>query len=125
MNQVLFVGFGGFFGAICRFLISKYTTNIFGTFPLGTLMVNVTGSFVLAFISYSVLFGKNISPDFRNFAAVGFIGAYTTMSTFSFETIRFLDQGEYGQFALNVFLNIGLCFIAIVLGKCAALLVSR
>ena len=100
MYQLLFVGLGGFLGAISRFLVSKYTTNALGIFPVGTLIVNVTGSFVLALISYLVLEGRNIPPDVRNFATVGFIGAYTTMSTFSFETMRFLDQGEYNYFAL-------------------------
>ena len=125
MLPILYIGLGGFLGSISRFLVAKYTTNFLGTFPIGTLLVNVTGSFIIAFISYSVLFGKNISPDFRNFATIGFIGAYTTMSTFSFETMRFLDQGEYGYFALNLFLNISLCLIAIALGRYCALLLSR
>lgn len=125
MLPIFYVGLGGFFGAISRFLVAKYTTNMLGTFPVGTLFVNVTGSFVLAFISYLVLFGRNISPDFRSFATIGFIGAYTTMSTFSFETMRFLDQGEYGYFALNFFLNVGLCLLAIALGRYFALLLTR
>lgn len=125
MQQLLYIGLGGFLGAIGRFLIAKYTTNMVGTFPVGTLFVNITGSFVLAFISYLVIFGKNISPDFRSFATIGFIGAYTTMSTFSFETMRFLDQGEYWYFALNIFLNVGICFLAIALGRYCALLLSR
>ncbi|HEX8965011.1 MAG TPA: fluoride efflux transporter CrcB [Patescibacteria group bacterium] len=124
MLQIFYVGIGGFLGAIARFLVAKYTTNFLGTFPVGTLFVNVTGSFVLAFISYLVIFGKNISPDTRSFVTVGFIGAYTTMSTFSFETMRFLDQGEYGYFALNLLLNVGLCFLGIALGRYCALLLS-
>ena len=125
MLQILYIGLGGFFGAISRFLIAKYTTNLFGTFPVGTLLVNVTGSFVLALISYLIIFGKNVPPDFRSFTTIGFIGAYTTMSTFSFETMRFLDQGEYGYFFLNMFLNLSLCLIAIALGRYCAVLLSR
>ncbi|HSX09389.1 MAG TPA: fluoride efflux transporter CrcB [Candidatus Saccharimonadales bacterium] len=125
MNQLLLVGLGGFLGAISRFMVSKYTTTTFGIFPIGTLIVNVTGSFILALISYLVLEGRNISPDVRNFATIGFIGAYTTMSTFSFETMRFLDQGEYSYFALNVILNIVLCFSAIALGRYCALLLTK
>lgn len=112
-------------GAISRFLVAKYTANLFGPFPFGTLFVNITGSFVLAFISYSVLNGRDISPEFRSFATVGFIGAYTTMSTFSYETMRFLDQGEYGYFALNFLLNIGLCLLAIALGRYCALIAAK
>lgn len=125
MMQLLYIGLGGFFGAISRFLVSKYLTNTIGTFPLGTLVVNVTGSFVLALISYLVLFGKDISPDVRSFGTIGFIGAYTTMSTFSYETMRFLDQGQYGYFVLNAVLNIGLCVSAIALGRYCALLLTR
>lgn len=124
MAQILYIGLGGFLGAISRFLVSKYTTQMLGSFPLGTLIVNVTGSFILAFISYSVIFGKNIPTDFRSFLGIGFIGAYTTMSTFSFETMRFLDQGEYGYFFLNIVLNLGLCLSAIVLGRYTALLIK-
>lgn len=125
MAQLFYIGIGGFLGAICRFLVSKYSAPFFGTFPFGTLFVNVTGSFVLAFISYSVLFGKNIPADFRSFATVGFIGAYTTMSTFSFETMRFLDQGEYWYFVLNFVLNLGLCLGAIAFGRYCALLFTK
>jgi CrcB protein len=125
MMQIALVGIGGFLGAISRFLIAKYTTNLFGTFPIGTLIVNVTGSFVLAFIMYLVLFGRNISPDIRSFGTVGFIGAYTTMSTFSYETMRFLDQGQYGYFILNFCLNVGFCLGAVALGRYCALLLTR
>ncbi len=125
MQQFFYIGLGGFLGAICRFLASKYGAIVISSFPLGTLFVNVTGSFLLAFINYSVLQGKNIPVDFRSFIGIGFIGAYTTMSTFSYETMRYLDQGDYGRFALNFFLNVGLCFLAIVLGRYCALLLSR
>lgn len=122
VGQLLYVGLGGFFGAICRFLVAKYTANTLGAFPVGTLLVNVTGSFVLAFISYSVLQGKDIPVDFRSFMTIGFIGAYTTMSTFSYESMRFFDQGEYAYFFLNLLLNIGLCFGAVILGRMCAMM---
>lgn len=125
MSQLLFIGLGGFLGAISRFLVSKYTANTLGVFPISTLLVNVTGSFLLALISYLVLNGREISPEFRSFASIGFIGAYTTMSTFSFETMRFFDQGEYSYFVLNAGLNIILCFGAIVLGRYCALLLTK
>ena len=125
MFQLVIIGLGGSLGAICRFLVSKYAASLFQPFPMGTLLVNVVGSFILAFISYSVLSGRNIPTDVRSFASIGFIGAFTTMSTFSYETMRFLDQGEYGYFAMNVGLNIFLCFIAIALGRYCALLLSK
>lgn len=125
MNQLFYVGIGGFLGAISRFLIANITAQYLGTFPYGTLFVNVTGSFVLAFINYAVLSGKNAPSDIRSFATIGFIGAYTTMSTFSYESMRFLDQGEYRYFIVNVLLNVGLCLLAIALGRYCTVLLSR
>lgn len=125
MIPVIYVGIGGFFGAICRFFIARLAPSYLGTFPYGTLFVNVTGTFILAFINYLVLEGRAIPADYRNLITVGFIGAYTTMSTFSFESMRFLDQGEYMHFALNIFLNLGLCLVAVALGKYCALLLTK
>lgn len=117
LRDSLYIGFGGFFGAVSRFGIGRVGGKIITTFPISTLFVNVTGSFVLAFISYSVLYGKTINPELRNFITIGFIGAYTTMSTFSYETIRLLENREYGLFGLNFVLNTGLCLLAIIAGR--------
>lgn len=125
MFPILYVGIGGFFGSISRFLISRYASSHLGTFPYGTLFVNVTGTFILAFINYLVLEGRNIPADYRNLITIGFIGAYTTMSTFSFESMRFLDQGEYVPFILNILCNLGLCLGAVALGRYCALLLTR
>lgn len=122
LYELFFIGIGGSLGAISRYLVTKSTVNLFGMFPFGTLLVNVTGSFLLAFISYSVLFGKELPNEFRNFATIGFFGAYTTMSTFSHESMRFFDQGHYSHFMFNILLNIGLCLGAIILGRYCALL---
>jgi fluoride exporter len=125
MSQLLLVGAGGFLGAIARFLISKYTVNLLGAFPLGTLIVNVSGSFFLGLIYYLALNSKIIPADFKNFAGVGFIGAFTTMSTFAYETIKFGDTNDYVLFAVNLLSNIALCLGAIILGKHAALVITR
>src|SRR5664279_2243186 len=117
MQQVLMVGAGGFLGAIARFLTSKYTSGFAGSFPLGTLIVNVVGSFFLGFIMYSILNDSRlISPDLRSFAAIGFIGAFTTMSTFAYESFRFIDLRDTTMFALNFCSNLVLCLFAIYLG---------
>ncbi len=125
MQQVLLIGIGGFFGAIARFLTSKYTSGFLGNFPLGTLIVNVIGSFALGFIMYSVLNDSRlISPEFRSFAAIGFIGAFTTMSTFAYESFRFIDLRDMAMFGLNFGSNLILCLLAIYLGKVTALLIG-
>jgi fluoride exporter len=125
MQQILLVGAGGFLGAITRFLTSRYTSGMLGSFPIGTLIVNVSGSFLLGLIMYSVLNdSRMISPEFRSFAAIGFMGAFTTMSTFAYESFRFIDLRDMTLFGLNIAMNIVLCLFAIYLGKEVALLIG-
>ena len=125
MDQILLVGIGGFFGAISRFFISKNATRFFGSFPTGTLIVNVVGSFILGFIYYSALESKMITPEIRSLVGVGFIGAFTTMSTFSYESFRFFELGNYQLFAINFISNTLLCLLAIYFGKVLSLLVFK
>jgi CrcB protein len=125
MDQLLLVGIGGFFGAISRFAISKSTTRLLGSFPSGTLIVNVLGSLTLGFIYYSAIESKMITPEIRSLVGVGFIGAFTTMSTFSFESFRFFELGNYQLFIINFISNTLLCLFAIYLGKVLSLLVFK
>ena len=125
MIQILFIGAGGFLGAIGRFLISRFMGNFISSFPLGTLVVNIAGSFVLGLILYSVSFGKDISPNMRDFLTIGFLGSFTTMSTFAFESFRFAELSQVALLLLNLLLNVVLCFIAIYLGKELALIISK
>ena len=115
--QLIYIGLGGFLGAVSRFLLSRFFNNYFPSFPLGTLVVNVTGSFLLGFTIYSLLYGKNISPEFRDFTTIGFIGAYTTMSTFAYESFRLAELSEFLYFGLNIFLNVILSLLAVYLGR--------
>lgn len=123
--NILFIGIGGFLGAVTRFLVSRFLNNLFPSFPYGTLVVNVSGSFLLGLIVYSVLNGKNISPEFRDFLTIGFIGAFTTMSTFAYETFRMSELSEYLQLGLNLFLNVFLSIAAVYLGKELAMLINK
>ncbi len=123
--QILYVGIGGFLGAIGRFLVSKAAGSIAYYFPLGTLIVNVTGSFFLAFLLYSLIIGKQVSPELRSFVAIGFLGAFTTMSTFSYETVRLFQVHSYLFGFLNLVSNIVLSIGAVFLGRAVALLVFR
>lgn len=123
--QILYIGLGGFLGAVMRFLISRFVGNYFSSFPLGTLVVNVTGSLLLGFIVYSVSFGKNISPEFRDFMTIGFIGAFTTMSTFAYESFRLAELSEFMYLFFNLFLNVFLCLLAVYVGREFAMILNK
>jgi len=123
--KILYVGLGGFLGSVTRYLIAKFVNNYFTNFPLGTLFVNVTGSFLLGFLVYSFITGKNISPEFRDFSTIGFIGAYTTMSTFAYESFRLIELSETLFFVFNIVLNVVLCLLAIYFGKELAVLLTN
>jgi len=121
MIQIICIGAGGFLGAISRFLVSKSMGRYFPHFPFGTLTVNVLGSLLLGFISYSILYGKNLSPEWRGLINIGFIGAFTTMSTLAFETTRIADMGQTTTAIVNMAANVFLCLLAVVIGRFAAI----
>lgn len=102
LRDILIVGLGGLIGAILRYVISGIVQNGF-YFPLGTLFVNSSGSFLLSFIMYSSEYVGLLSGDSKNFLTIGMLGSYTTMSTFSYESFRMLESGEFKLFVLNVF----------------------
>ncbi len=125
MLQIIYIGLGGFIGAVSRFLVSRYLNNLLPAFPFGTLAVNIIGSFLLGFIVYSVSFGKSISPDMRDFITIGILGGFTTMSAFAYESFRLMELNQLVLFALNISLNIILCLAAIYAGKELAVLISK
>ncbi|MCS7298709.1 MAG: fluoride efflux transporter CrcB [Spirochaetia bacterium] len=116
IEYILTVFFGGGIGAVLRYLLSFYTTSwLDPSFPLGTLIVNTLGSFIIGFISY--LSEVSIIPtSFRMFLMVGVIGGFTTFSTFSLENINLLRDGEIKFFVLNIFLSVSLGLGAVVVG---------
>ncbi len=91
----MWVGLGGFLGANARYLLGGWVAAHYGAaFPYGTFVINVTGSFILGFF---LAFGQDrawVAPTARLMFAVGFVGAYTTFSTFEYETIRLVQERE-------------------------------
>lgn len=89
LRQSLVVGAGGFLGAIARFLVGTWIAERYGgLFPWATFVINVTGSFILGFVATLLINRILINPNWRLFVTIGFVGAYTTFSTFEYETAR-------------------------------------
>lgn len=117
MSLWLLVGIGGFIGAILRFVLSGWIQSGVTSFPLGTLGVNFIGSFFLSLILYLSEYRGFFSEEVRIFLTIGILGSFTTMSTFSFESFKLLEQGELGTLSLNVMGTLFLTFLAVYLGK--------
>ena len=104
-SLILAVGVGGFIGAIFRFSGSYYINKLLGvSFPYGTLGVNVIGSFIIGFLA--LYFEQTIAPNLKALLITGMLGALTTFSTFSLETVLMLQQSLYTKAVMNITLNI-------------------
>jgi CrcB protein len=89
-------------------------------FPLGTFVINVTGSFIIGFFLTLISERIALHANWRLLVAVGFVGAYTTFSTFEYETLKLIEEGNILSAALNVMLSVALGFIAVWLGVVVA-----
>ncbi len=117
MKGFLLVGLGGFFGAMARYGVALLVTRRWThTFPLATLLVNVTGSFILGFFSTYAMGRASLDPMWRLLVATGFVGAYTTFSTFEYETQRLTEFGAAGWALVNVLTSVVAGFLAVRLG---------
>lgn len=120
MLKYVMVGVGGFIGAIARFWVASFVGARMGTrFPYGTFIINISGSFLIGFILTLLTAKAHLSPNWRYLIPVGFIGAYTTFSTFEFETLRSIQDGQLVTASLNVVLSVALGFIAVWAGAVA------
>jgi CrcB protein len=117
MTMYIFIALGGATGACLRYFLSQLMLQWFGKgFPFGTLLVNIIGSFSLGFL-YSLLEqGQLEAALWRTTIGIGFLGALTTFSTFSVDTLMLFQQGLWFKAALNVTLNILCCLFAAWLG---------
>ncbi len=119
----LWVMLGSALGGVARYWLSASVSQGFGaTFPLGTLIVNVTGSFVIGF--FAVLTGPDgrvfAGTDARQFVMTGICGGYTTFSSFSLQTLNLARDSEWLLAGVNVVLSVILCLVAVWLGAVAA-----
>jgi fluoride exporter len=103
LGALLWVGLGGFLGAIARYGLGGWAAARWGaTFPWGTFVINITGSFILGFFMALAQYRPWLHPQLRLLFAVGFVGAYTTFSTYTYESMRLMMDGQFALAALNV-----------------------
>jgi fluoride exporter len=95
--MIAYIALGGIVGTLARYLVQGVIQSRAGVFPLGTLTINIAGSFLLGFIVRLATGSTVVSPELRGGLTIGFCGAFTTMSTFGYETVKLLGDGEYWQ----------------------------
>lgn len=116
MNMLLAVAAGGALGAVARYYGAGYAGRLVGLdFPAGILVVNVAGSFLMGLLVESSALVWSPSPELRAFLAVGVLGAFTTFSTFSMDTVLLFQRGQVMGAALYVGLSVGLSVAALLL----------
>jgi CrcB protein len=118
MNQLISIALGGACGAVIRFLMSTGLYQWLGRgFPYGTLAVNVVGSFLIGLLTEALIVQRiAIAFEYRAAILVGFIGAFTTFSTFSLETVYLLEQGNITRAGLNIVVSVLGCLLAVWIG---------
>jgi fluoride exporter len=112
--KYVMVGVGGALGSILRFWLGSYIGERIGTrFPYGTLVVNISGSFLIGLVFAILTQRMQWSPNWRYLIPIGFIGGYTTFSSFEFEAFRTIQDGQLGLGLLYVGLSVVVGFIAV------------
>jgi CrcB protein len=116
-RDVLWISLGAVLGANARYLVSRLSLKyLSASVPYGTLLVNVSGSFALGFFLAWTSERVLADPHWRPLVAVGFCGAYTTFSSYSYETFAMIEQGHYGLAGANFIANNLLCLAAVLAG---------
>jgi CrcB protein len=118
---ILLVGIGGFIGATLRYVLGGWIQNGFVNFPVGTLTINTIGSFFLGLVMYLSEYQGLFSEETRIFLTIGVIGAFTTLSTFGYESFRLLDDSKLTLLAINLVSTVLFSMLAVYLGKIVAL----
>jgi CrcB protein len=115
----LWIGVAGFFGSIARYALTGLVGRESETFPWGTFAVNITGSFALGFLVAAFAHRFVVHPDLRIAVTVGFLGAYTTFSTFALETFEFAETRAWGWAVVNVVASVAAGLAAVWVGAMA------
>src|SRR6516225_2321038 len=128
MGTYILVAIGSTIGGTLRFWLSGLIANAVGqTFPWGTLVINITGSFAIGF--FATLTGPDgrvfVPGQWRQFFMIGVCGGYTTFSSFSLQTLNLAQDGEWLWAGLNIALSVVLCLVGVWLGHAGALVINK
>ncbi|MEZ5104835.1 MAG: fluoride efflux transporter CrcB [Draconibacterium sp.] len=117
LRTLLFVGTGGFIGSIMRYLVQYFIEKVMtSTFPLGTLLANIAGSFIIGIVFALAEKGNYLSAEWRIFLAVGICGGFTTFSSFAYNNFTMIKEHNYMQLLLNAGGSLVLGIFAVYLG---------
>ena len=121
MQTILLISLGAIIGANLRYFVAQYVAKIIpSSFPYGTLIINISASFILGFFIVWTTERVLADPRWRLFAAVGFCGGYSTYSSYAYETFALFEQGHFAMVAWNILATNVVCFIAVILGAVLA-----
>jgi len=120
VRVILYIAVGGILGTLARYVLQGALQTRGGAFPTGTLAINLAGSFLIGFIMRFATGSTVVTPELRGGLTIGFCGAFTTMSTFSYESIRLLGDGEYWYAGLYMGGTIVGCLAAVITGTALA-----
>ena len=117
MQALFAVAAGGMVGAVLRYLVNVIAMKVVGPgFPVGTMIVNITGSFAMGVLVAAMALSWNVSQEMRLFLVVGLLGSFTTFSTFSLDAYTLFERGAYGPLILYTFGSFGFSLVSLVLG---------
>lgn len=122
MIRYVLIALGGAIGALARFAVGSYVGNRMGTrFPYGTMLINLTGSFLIGVAMTVIAERASVNRNIVYLVPIGFIGAYTTFSTFEFETIRLVQDGQvfaaFANVGLSVLIGFAMVWLGVVAGR--------
>jgi len=121
VQNVLLISLGAVIGANLRYFVGQYVSRLIpSSFPYGTLVINITASFILGFFLIWTTERVLADPRWRIFVAVGFCATYSTYSSYAFETFALFEKGQMLSALVNILATNVVCFVAVVLGAVLA-----
>ena len=122
MIRYVLIAVGGAIGALARFAVGSYVGNRMGArFPYGTMLINLSGSFLIGMVMTIIAERASVNRNLVYLVPIGFIGAYTTFSTFEFETLRLVQDGQmfaaFTNIGLSVLVGFAMVWLGVVAGR--------